>query len=350
MKSVMDDEQSGSTDTFMISDDGAGILKYVDYVTLVFRLAGTLFTIGMGSLVISTILKTRSLHNVHNILIVNLMVADIVAVVVYGFQNTGMMVSYIIGIQDPFRCDVLRFTLFPIIVIMYTFVMISVEKFIGIKYALRYKAIVTHRRVYQAIATGWITALLFKLIGLIYELIVGTEYDKSSQFGFCFVKQDSFIAILFTPIVPIFLAFCMTIILDAYVSIKAYQVYKRIQKENGEDKQMSKDKLNKILRQFKPMITLLVTILGSTTIAVIICIIYVSALTVEGPSFVKHIILPNLPYVDMSLHTLVYGLYFRKIRRPLCRRLKRMARSCKLIKNMNAISPGQARSIQRAWM
>ena len=145
----------------------------------------------------------------------------------------------------------------------------------------------------------------------------------------------------------------MTITLDAYVSIKAYQVYKRIQKENGEDKQLSKDKLNKILRQFKPMITLLVTILGSTMIAVIICIIYVSALTVEGPSFIKHIILPNLPYVDMSLHTLVYGLYFRKIRQPLCRRLKHMVQSCKFIKKANSVSPGQAnngRSIQRAWM
>ena len=344
----MDDQQSESTDTS--SDDDVGIPQYVDYINLLYRLVSTAFVIGMGSLVISTILKTRSLHNVHNILIVNLMVADIVGVVAFVFQSIGMTVSYIIGIQDPFRCDVVNFVLFPITVIMYTFIMISVEKFIGIKYTLRYKAIVTHRRVYQAIATGWITALLFKLIGLIYELIVGTEYDKSSRFGFCFVKQNSFIAILFTPIVPIFLAFCMTITLDAYVSIKAYQVYKRIQKENGEDKQLSKDKLNKILRQFKPMITLLVTILGSTTIAVIICIIYVSALTVEGPSFIKHIILPNLPYVDISLHTMVYGLYFRKIHQPLCRRLKRMARSCKLNKNMNAISPGQARSIRRAWM
>ena len=65
----------------------------------------------------------------------------------HAFHNTGMMLSYIIGIQDPFRCDVLHFFLFPIIVAMYTFIMIPVDKFIGIKCALRYKAIVTHRRV-----------------------------------------------------------------------------------------------------------------------------------------------------------------------------------------------------------
>ena len=345
----MDDEQSGSTDTF--SDDGVGIPVYVDYVNLVYRLASTAFIIGMGSLVISTILKTRSLHNVHNVLIINLMVADIVAIVFYAFHNIGMTVSYIIGIHDPFRCDGAWFSFFPIFVIMYTFIMLSVEKFIGIKYALRYKAIVTHRRAYKSIAAGWITALLYKFTGLIYDLTAGTEYDKLSQFGLCLHKQPSFLNILFTPTVPVFLAFFITITLDAYISIKAYQVHKRIQKENGEEKQISKDKLKKILQQLKPMITLLVTILGSTTIAVIIAITYRTAsMTTEGSSFVRSFILSNLPYLDGSLHTLVYGLYFRKIRQPLCRRLKRMAQSCKFTKNMNSISPGQARSIQRAWM
>ena len=45
----MDDEQSGSADTF--SDDGVVIPMYVDYVNLVYRLASTAFIVGMGSLV-----------------------------------------------------------------------------------------------------------------------------------------------------------------------------------------------------------------------------------------------------------------------------------------------------------
>ena len=325
-----------------------------NYVSLVYRFACTAFVISMGSLVISTILKTRSLHNIHNILVVNLMVADIVGVVIYAFQNIGMTLLYIIGIQDPFRCDVFRFFNFHVIVIMYTLVMLSVEKFIGIKYiyALRYKAINTHHRIYRVIAAGWIIGPLFKLTALVYDLIVGAEYDKPSRFSFCFAKQCSFLGIIFSPVLPIFLAFFITITLDVYLSIKAYQIYKRIQRENEEQKQMSQDKLNGMLHQLKPIITLLVTILGNTTIAVIVSIIYTSTSTVEGPSFLKHVILPNLPYLDLSLHTLVYGLYFKKICQPLCRRLKRMVRSCKFNKQ-NSTSPGQAyigRSVQRAWM
>ena len=348
----MEDEQSGqSVGTF--TDDGMDIPEFVDYINLLYRLACTTFIIGMGSLVISTILKTRSLHNVHNMLVVNLMVADIVGVVIYAFQNVGMTVSCIIGIQDPFRCDVLHFSLFPILIALYTFVMLSVEKFIAIKFALRYKAIVTHRRVFQVIAAGWIIVPLMGFTDFTYNLIVGTEHDKSSRFGSCFLKQVSFVADFFTTVVPVFLAFFITITLDTYLSIKAYQMYKKIQKENGEEMQMSKKKLNKLLRQLKPMITLLVTILGSTAMAVIGVIIYELTVTVEGTSFVKFIMVPNLAYVIWSLHPLVYGLYFTKIRQSLCRRLKRMVRSCKCHKKMNSVLPSQAyneRLIRRAWM
>ena len=145
----MEDEQSGSTDA--PTTDSLPISEYFTYVILVYHFSSIVFVIGMASLVISTILKTRALHNVHNMLIVNLMVSDIVAVVLYTLQTTGMMFSHIIGIQDPFRCDVLYFSLFPLMVTMYTFVMLSVDKFIAIKFALRYKAIVIHHRAYQAI-------------------------------------------------------------------------------------------------------------------------------------------------------------------------------------------------------
>ena len=219
----MEGEQSGSSDIF--SGD-TGTPAYVTYAVLVYQLASTTFMIIMGSLIISTILKTRSLHNVHNVLIVNLMVSDMVGVIAYTFQTTGMMLSYLIGTQDPFRCDVFNFFLFPLISSMYTLVMLSVEKFIGINYALRYKAIVTHRRVCQVIAGNWIIAVLFRFTRLVYELIVGIEYDKFSQFGTCSIEQSYVFLNLFTTIIPLFLACFIAITLDIYLSIKAYQMYK----------------------------------------------------------------------------------------------------------------------------
>ena len=114
----MEDEQSGTTDIF--SGD-TGTPAYVTYAVLVYQLASTTFMISMNSLIISTILKTRSLHNVHNVLIANLMLSDMVGVIAYTFQTTGMMLSHLIGTQDPFRCDVFNFFLFPLISSMYIY-------------------------------------------------------------------------------------------------------------------------------------------------------------------------------------------------------------------------------------
>ena len=343
----MDDEQSGFADTF--GADILGIPEYVTYVVLIFCLTSTVCIIGMGSLVISTIAKNRSLHNIHNIFIVNLMVSDILGVVAYTFQTTGMMFSYIIGIQDPFRCDVLNFSLFPLFVAVCTFVMLSVDKFIAIKFALRYKAIVTHRRAYQAIAAGWITAFLFRFTRLIYELIIDAEYSRTSQLGSCSI--DQYWVSLLTTIIPTLFACSIIITLDVYLSVKAYQLYKISQGKNGEGIQSHMQDNNKTLQQLKPIFTLVVTISGNIAMVVIACIVYVSTLMVENKTyqmFVKYILLPNSLHLALTLHPLVYGLYFKHIRQPLCRKFKRMIQCCTLKRKMNSIVPSNNRSIQRA--
>ena len=220
--------------------------------------------------------------------------------------------------------------------------MLSVEKFIGINYALRYKAIVTHRRVCQVIAGNWIIAVLFRFTRLVYELIVDIEYDKYSQFGTCSIEQSYAFLNLFTTIIPLFLACFIAITLDIYLSIKAYQMYKKFQGNNGERLQMPNDK-NRTNLHLKPIITLLITILGNVAITAIVSIMYVLTLIMEKTSyqmFVRQVIIPNSAQFTVILCSLVYGLYFSKIRRSLCRRFKHMMQCCNFKRKMNSISPG----------
>ena len=222
--------------------------------------------------------------------------------------------------------------------------MLSVDKFIAIKFALRYKAIVTHRRAYQAIAAGWIFGMLFRLARLIYEITFGTVHHKSSQFGSCIIEEGSILVSLFSALLLIIITCGITITLDVYLAIKAYKVYKRIQKENGEQVQMSKDKLKKILQQLKPLITLLVSILGNMAVLIIAYIFFmVSSLMVEDKShqtLINDLLLQNVIYLSVILHPLVYGLYFREVHQPLCRRFKWMVQSCKFMNKTNTILPG----------
>ena len=126
--------------------------------------------------------------------------------------------------------------------------------------------------------------------------------------------------------------------LDVYLSIKAYQLYRKFQRNNGEGLQVQKEK-NKTIQHLKPIITLLITILGSMAIA---CIAYVSTLMMENTSyqmFAKNVMIPNCFHVSAVLHSMVYGLYFSEICRSLCRRFKCIVRCCKFKKKMNSILP-----------
>ena len=159
------------------------------------------------------------------------MVSGMFGVSAYTFQTADMMFSYIIGIQDPFRCDVFSFFLFPFIVNVYTFVMLSVDKFIAIKFALRYKAIITYRRAYQAITAVWVLSFIRLMLEFISP---GAEYNKSSQLGACSIEPHWITIDLVTLIIPILFACCITITLDVYLSIKAYQLYIKSQGDNEE--------------------------------------------------------------------------------------------------------------------
>jgi len=336
----MNEEQSGSTDmSDILNADIPAAPGYLTYVVLVYRLVCAVIMIGLGGLVVSTIVKTRALHNVHNILIVNLMASDIIGLIATTFQTMGMTFTYIIGVTDPFRCDVLHFTQFSLKVNAYTFVMLSVDKFIAIKFALRYNSIVTRRRAYLVIAIGWIIAVFFRIMRLTYELAVDIEYNKSSQFGSCLPKQQSILVVLFSSIIPFIIACCITIILDIYLSIKAYQIHKRIQQESGEERKIFKDKLKKTLQQLKPMITLLVTILGSMAISTVISIVVVMITNVKNKPYqilLNHLLVYNIGYLGTIVHPLVYGLYFHDIRQTLFKRIKYMVQSCKFNVNVSS--------------
>ena len=83
-------------------------------------------------------------------------------------------------------------------------------------------------------------------------------------------------------------------------------MYKKIQNENGE-KQMSKQKT---FWQFKPMITLLVTISGSTAIAVIAVIIYELTFTVEGTCKVHHVAKFTISY-GVTASTGIWSILYK---------------------------------------
>ena len=86
-------------------------------------------------------------------------------------------------------------------------------------------------------------------------------------------KRNTFIFTLFTTMLPIFTISLTVLILNVFLSCKAYQVHRyKKSPDYQEQSALKKKKLKKkqaiIKTQLKPMITLLIVILGSCSCAV----------------------------------------------------------------------------------
>ena len=155
------------------------------------------------------------------------------------------------------------------------------------------------------------------------------------------------------------LACLITISLDIYLTIKAYQICKKMQEEsklsgghsrdNDKFKAMKK-KEAKIKKNLKPMVTLLVVVMGNSFFGLLFGILYIPAVLLDSPtvyeSVVQYLITPNIGYVTFLIHPFAYGLYFKQIREPMMKLLKGI--TCPYKHKSAAVAPAQRNRIN--WL
>ena len=135
----------------------------------------TMMILPMAGWVFFTIKTTRNLHKPHNIFVANLMVVDIVLAIV----QTSVTVEWVTGL-DLLSCNVVHFLLFPIVVIHFTYLMISVDKVISIAFPYKHRNIMTPRGVASMTTTAWVLGLLLSVKGLLndHQFCVNGIYSK----------------------------------------------------------------------------------------------------------------------------------------------------------------------------
>ena len=200
--------------------------------------------------------------------------------------------------------------------------MISVDKVIAITFPLRYRKIMKPRVVSSIIITKWVLAIV---------LFIHNLFNSRTLLG-----------TLITYIIPVFFACSLSAVLNIYLTIKAYNIHKQIQEENKLSGGHSRDnnqlkvlqkKQSTIKKHRKPLITLLVVVLGSSSVGMLFPLLFIPTAYIESPEFyeavVLYVIIPNVGYFSLLFHPLVYGLYFKQIREPMMRLLKIITYSCK---------------------
>ena len=348
----MSGDHSGSNQETTTTDDHTVHLPaYLSYLSLGFKAISTMIIVVMAGWVIVAIKTTRKLHKIHNIFVAHLMVADVIAALISLLLTGTLMIGYFTGVGDFIGCNVFKFFLFPVVVINFAFVMIAVDKLIAITFPLRYHQIMKPRVVLGMITIKW----AFAVVLFTRNLFNPDGFTKVAQFGTCRAEGGAVFENLITYMLPIFSSCLLTAILNIYLTIKAYRVHKEIQEEsklsgghieNNDQLEALKKKQATVKKHLKPMITLLVVVLGASSLGLLFPLLYIPTIFLESPKvyqqMVQYVVAPNIGFLSLLFHPFVYGLYFKQVREPMMRLLKRITRLCKC--TSAAVAPESQRS------
>jgi len=317
---------SGSSETVPTTDPCVEALpNYFVFLSVLFKLIVTSIILLLAGWVFATIKITKSLHKPHNIFVANLMTTDIILVLLFASLQCAIILEYVLGI-DYISCNVLDFLLFPSLEMYFTFLMISVDKMIAIKFPFNHRKIVTSRVVAGTIAISWmLSAALF-----VPRLHVIGADNKVQKYGTCRSSDNGFLLNLITQIIPTTMSSLLTLSIDIYLTIKGCQVNRQILRETrlsgATNLQVLKKKKAAIRKNLKPMITLLVVALGGTLIGLLYPLSSVAVKLLEPSVYyqciISDIIRANAFYIIILLQPFAYGLYFKQIRDPMMKLMK----------------------------
>ena len=337
---------SGQENVTTADDPDVWLPAYLAYLSLAFKIISTVIIMLMACWVILTIKTTRSLHKTHNIYVAYLMAIDVMIAFTGTVLSGAMMIGYFTGLGDFIGCNVFVFMLYPAGIVFFTFLVMSMDKVIAITFPFKHREIMKPRVVFGIIVIKHILVILIN----IRNLFASDGYTKVAQFGTCTRNDSGLLETLITFTIPMFSACLITVFLDVYLTIKAYQIRKQIQVQNklsgghgGENDQVKtlRKKEANIRKHLKPLITLLVVVMGNSFVGLLFPILFVSAALLESPtvyeSVVRYIIAPNVGYIIFLLHPFAYALYFKQVREPMMRLLKRITCPCKC--KSSAVAP-----------
>ena len=264
-------------------------------------------------LIIHVIWKNERLHTKYYFLVVNLLINDIASTPRYLYEIL-LMILYLFGVTVN-HSDIFYITMMiPRMNLRFSFLLLAIDRVIGVAFPYRHRKIMTTRVVYTLIAVGWLmAAATIFIIRVTSATLFARPFGNYSP---SFSPVSSILLVL-SMVIPIML----TVVSNAYLVYITVQSNKRLQQNmrlnSGEGSEIKKIQrfLKALQMQAKPTASAL--ILGGVDCGMIMLLVIFFA--VFRSSAISNAYTFQITYLlewgQMLSHFFVYGIYMKEIRK-----------------------------------
>ena len=267
-----------------------------------------------ASLIIHVIWKNKSLHTKYYFFVVNLLINDIASTPRFLYEIV-LMSLYLFGVTVDHTDIFYMITTIPRINLRFAFLLLAVDRIIGVTFPYRHRKIMTSRVVYTLIVSAWLMAAATTFIvrwtsTVLFIPPFANFIPSSSPVGSIIIFMTLLVSVI------------LIVVSNAYLFYITTQSNKRLQQNrnlSGADGN-EVSKVQRLLRtlkmQAKPTASAL--ILGGIDCAMIVLTIIILAVINASSSEVTKMYIFQMVYLiesgQMLSHFFVYGIYMKEIR------------------------------------
>ena len=294
--------------------------KFVTYLNMIIILLVATVVITPAVMVINVIWWTTELHTKYYFLVANLLAADIATIISKGISQYLIMILYLLDLNSEFAVAVLKslfFPLFPLNHFMTVLlpITLAMERFVVIVFPYRHRSIMTAKTVISIIASMW-------GLSLILTIMITIIVPVSIVWPLALIYYNPIVVPFF--VLPRLMSAAFIIVTSVILHYKVVVSNRRAkenQKLGNEEEAKQLQKIVEQLRaQVKPIITLLlvggIDVIGNVIISFMYSTIKILIEPMKGFYIEQFLMHPITTFLLLS-HSLVYGLYVKKIRKGL---------------------------------
>ena len=311
---------SGDTHYDDVFSDVPPVATYLKIILLLITIPAIIIP---AVVIIHIIRTTEELHTKYCLFLVNLFVSDILSSIKYFFEFF-IMILCLLNIRI-YVSDWAFFILsIPPVATQYCFVLLAIDRVVGVAFPYRYRKIMKFGVAYALIASVWIIAIVL----LFFVAFLGPAY-LVWPFGI-FIPPSDFTGGFILYMLPKAVSATLIVGTNVYLYRSIIQSKKKLENNlrlSGRDEQKI-TKLQRLIHNLQMQLksSLPVFVLGGidclfnvlyVVIIVIIHALYpVTSNPVVGIVLIQFLVLP-LEYCQIISHSVTYGIYKKEVRKKL---------------------------------